>query len=92
MPVDLELIQVDDRGNNVTDNFGGTDHVTDKISFAIGAGWNYLRHRAAVSRNAQRLACFVDLFDQAKALGFEFGDGNISHDHYFIYSHKNGQF
>ncbi len=32
---------------------------------------------------AQWLARFVNLFDKPETVGFELGDGNILHDHYF---------
>jgi hypothetical protein len=39
-----------------------------------------------MARDTQRLACFIDLLNQAKALGFELRYADTLHDQYFIYS------
>jgi hypothetical protein len=85
MVVGLDVFQINDRGNDIAHDLGGPDHVSQKLSLAVGSGRYDFRNWAAMTRNPQRLARFVHSFNQAKTLGLEFGDGNIIHNHYFIY-------
>jgi hypothetical protein len=65
----------------IAHDLGGPNHVSQELSLAIGSGRNDFCNWTAMTRNPQRLACFVHSFNQAQTLGFEFGDRNIIHDH-----------
>jgi hypothetical protein len=82
--VGLDLAKGNRGRDDVTDDLASSDHVAYKLPPAIRTGWNYLRNRAPVPRNAQRLARFMHLLNQRKTLGLKFGNRNIVHDLYFL--------
>src|SRR5579863_6955429 len=84
--IGLKVFQINDRRNNVPEEFYCSQHIPQELPLAVGSGRNNLGHWAAMAGNPQGLACFVNLLDQPKALRLEFRNGNIGHDHYFIYS------
>src|SRR5271165_1275139 len=92
LAVSLNVFQINVRRNDIADNLGGSDHVSQELALAIGTRGNHLCHRAAMAGNAQRLSSLVDSLDQTEALGLKFGNGNIVHGHYFTDSHNNGQY
>ena len=63
-----------------------------KLSLAIGSGRDDLGHGPTVAGDSQRLSSLVNLFNEAKTLGFELRNRDVVHDHYFTYSHKIGQY
>jgi hypothetical protein len=77
IPVRLDVLNIENMPHDVADNLPRANQITHEFTCVIRTGWNHFRHRLSTTSNAQRLACLLNLVDQAKALSLKFGNGDF---------------
>ena len=66
--------------DDVTQDFSSPSHTPESASFALFGRWRHdFGYRLTEAGNSNRLARLANLFQDAEALGFEYGDGYILH-------------
>ena len=75
-PVPTALGGTDD----ISDNSSRSHHAAELYSLClVGGQWHDFRHGLAETGNSDRLPRLADLLEDAEALGFEHGDGDLLH-------------
>ena len=68
------------RGDDVSGDTTGACHASHPIGALLRCGRNYFSDWFTETSNAHRLAGFTNLFENPRAVGFEFRNGDFFHD------------